>query len=124
MLPCLYLCFRAGAGPEVCFPGSYANHLTSAWVSPMGYTAERLESGEKGKARMFPFSMYAFLADCGLISSMTPAHHNSSFSQLTLALGHLALFFQFIDGSNVLPRLTCGVPPGHPCSFSLFLSSV
>lgn len=83
------------------------------------------EIGEWGerKRQSVPLLDVHLFSKTDFISSVTPSSW-FSFSQLTLVLGNLALFFQFIDSSNFLPWLTCRVAPGHPCSFSLFIFCV
>lgn len=62
----------------------------------MGCTDERLEGGKKGKAWVFllPACLVSQAEALSLSESLVPRVHDSSFSQVILALGHLALFFQ------------------------------
>lgn len=121
----LVLMLQGGGWPWGLFPRLLCQSSNFCLGFPSGiYWWEIGEWGERKSQSVPLLYVYLFSQTVALSLPWPPAHDDSSFSQLTLALGHLALFFQFIDGSNVLPWLTCGVPPGHACSFLLFLSSV
>lgn len=93
----LVLMSQRGWPWNLCFLGSYTNQLTSGWVSLVGCTGARLEGGEKGRARVFSLLSAGLLSQAEALSlSWPPAHNDSSFSQVTLAFGHLALSFLFM----------------------------
>lgn len=91
---------------------------STLFFSPVGCTGKRMEDGEKGRARVFCLLPINLLSQGEALSLPWPlAHDDSSFSQVTLALGHLV---QFRGGSNFPQLLTSGAPPGHLCIFLLF----